>query len=169
MQPTSGPTSRRVPILGAPQPCAHLCHQALHRPCHKLPLCTGIRMQGIRIQDMVPCLNHSTGGMGKTHSAGPQWLKLSLFLLAQENPLKAKELRDNYSFGTKLHLVNIKLWHAKTERNEWLCVGEEKKEEEIWQSVPFIALTLLMNQRKKLDANEIINYVRNPWQHYRNQ
>lgn len=176
IHPSVAPCSPPLGLLAeASQPWEHCnpVHTSASRP-YTCPItgwpsahALGCRVLGFKARCLV--LTVLLMLWGKTHSAGPQWPKPSLFLLAQENPLRAKGLTDNYSFGTKLQLVNIKLWYTKMERNEWLCVGEERKEEEIWQSVPFIVLTLLMNPRKKLDANEMINYVRNLWQHYKNQ
>lgn len=40
-------------------------------------------------------------------------------------------------------------------------MGEERKDGEIRRSVPFIVLTLLLNPRRKLDATEIKNNIRN--------
>lgn len=40
-------------------------------------------------------------------------------------------------------------------------MGEKGKDGEIRRSVPFVVLTLLLNPRRELDANEIINNVRN--------
>jgi len=87
--------------------------------------------QGIRIQQAVPCLHNRAVLTKETQKRSPRWPKPALLPQTQtENPLKAEWLRNNYSFGTKLQLVNIKSRRAKNERNEWLCVGEESKEGE---------------------------------------
>lgn len=136
------------PGAGAPGTAANTSHAS---PCQ-----TGWpKHRPLEFNTQCPALTTELSWQRKHRSAHPRWPKSALFPQTQvENPLKAEWLKENYSFGTKLQVVNIKLRCARNKRNEWLCMGEERKGNTTVWAFRHVDLTA---ESKKLDANEIIN------------
>lgn len=130
---STSPVHCQLPELPTPRepPGCGTVHRSQHRPRWPAWKQAGPRSKALEFNTQCPALTTELPLQRKHRSAHPQWPKPALFPQTQvENPLKAERLRNNYSFDTKPQLVNIKLWCAKNERNERLCLGDKGKEGE---------------------------------------